>query len=100
MASRTAALRGEQRLGGDHRGVGRRARLDALRKLYEPHACAMGHYLRLDLPRWTPPPVNAAKPDIWTSVARLRTPGGSDELLNAVSPQATASNLGDDEGFL
>ncbi len=77
-----------------------RARLDALRKLYEPHACAMGHYLRLDLPRWTPPPVNAAKPDIWTSVARLRTPGGSDELLNAVSPQATASNLGDDEGFL
>jgi hypothetical protein len=77
-----------------------RERLDALRKLYEPHACAMAHYLRLDLPRWTPPPVNPAKPDIWTSVGRLRTPGSSDELLNAVSPQATASNLGDDQGFL
>jgi hypothetical protein len=77
-----------------------RARLDALRKLYEPHACSMAHYLRLELPRWTPPPVNAAKPDIWTSVGRLRSPGGSAEPLNAVSPQATASNLGDDQGFL
>jgi len=77
-----------------------RERLDALRKLYEPHACAMAHYLRLDLPRWTPPPVDPAKPDIWTSVGRLRSPGNSDELLNAVSPQATASNLGDEQGFL
>jgi hypothetical protein len=77
-----------------------RERLDALRKLYEPHACAMAHYLRLELPRWTPPPVNPAKPDIWTSVGRLRSPGSSDEQLTAVSPQATASNLGDEQGFL
>jgi hypothetical protein len=77
-----------------------RARLDALRKLYEPHACAMAHYLRLDLPRWTPPPVNVAKPDIWTSIGRLRSPGGAAESLTAVSPQATASHLGDDQGFL
>lgn len=77
-----------------------RARLDALRKLYEPHACSMAHYLRLDLPRWTPPPVNPAKPDIWTSIGRLRSPGGTEELLTAVSPQATASTLGDDKGFL
>jgi hypothetical protein len=77
-----------------------RARLDALRKLYEPHACTMAHYLRLDLPRWAPPLVNPAKPDIWTSVGRLRSPGSNDELLTAVSPQATASNLGDEQGFL
>ncbi len=77
-----------------------RARLDGLRKLYEPHACSMAHYLRLELPHWTPPLVNAAKPDIWTSIGRLRSPGGTAEPLSAVSPQATASNLGDDQGFL
>ena len=77
-----------------------RARLDALRKLYEPHACSMAQYLRLDLPRWTPPPVNPAKPDIWTSIGRLRSPSGTANSLTAVSPQATASNLGDDQGFL
>jgi hypothetical protein len=77
-----------------------RARLDALRKLYEPHACAMAHYLRLDLPRWTPPAVNAAKPDIWTSIGQLRSPGSTTVSLNAVSPQATSSTLGDDQGFL
>ena len=75
-------------------------RLDALRKLYEPHACAMAHYLRLELPRWTPPPVNAARPDIWTSIGQLRSPDGAADSLTAVSPQATASNLGDDQGFL
>ncbi len=77
-----------------------RTRLNALRKLYEPHACAMAHYLRLELPHWTPPPVNAAKPDIWTSVGRLRSPSGTATPLTAVSPQATASNLGDEQGFL
>jgi hypothetical protein len=34
------------------------------------------------------------------SIGRLRSPAGTAELLTAVSPQATASNLGDDEGFL
>lgn len=77
-----------------------RERLEALRKLYEPHACAMAHYLRLELPHWAPPPVNAEKPDIWTSIGRLRTPSGTADPPNAVSPQATASNLGDDQGFL
>ena len=80
--------------------INMRTRLDALRKLYEPHACSMAHYLRLELPRWTPPPVDAAKPDIWTSIGRLRSPSGSGDLLTAVSPQATASTLGDDQGFL
>jgi hypothetical protein len=78
-----------------------RTRLDALRKLYEPHACAMAHFLRLELPRWTPPPVDPAKPDIWTSIARLQGPADSNRsLVTNVSPQATASGLGHDEGFL
>lgn len=78
-----------------------RARLDALRMLYEPHACAMAQYLRLGLPRWTPPPPNPTRPDIWTSVARLRTPVGSAKPVQShVSPQAAASNFGDEEGFL
>jgi hypothetical protein len=69
--------------------------------LYEPHAFAMAQYLRLELPRWTPPPANPAKPDIWTSVGRLRSPAGaSDALASHVSPQAAASNFGDEEGFL
>jgi hypothetical protein len=77
-----------------------RVRLDALRKLYEPHACSMAHYLHLALPRWTPPLVDAAKPDIWTSIGRLSNPSGTTYSLNAVSPQAAASNPGDDQGFL
>jgi hypothetical protein len=77
-----------------------RTRLDALRKLYEPHACAMAQYLSLELPHWTPPQVNAAKPDIWTSIGRLSSPSGAASSLSAVSPQATASTLGDDQGFL
>lgn len=74
-------------------------RLMALRRLYEPHACAMADYLRLELPRWVPPPLNNAKPDMWTAVARLRSPSaGPDLSLTAhVSPQATASHLGDDD---
>lgn len=78
-----------------------RARLDALRMLYEPHACAMAQYLRLELPHWTPPAANPAKPDIWTSVARLRSPTSSITPIEShISPQATASGLGDEEGFL
>jgi Ion channel len=78
-----------------------RARLDALRKLYEPHACAMARYLQLDLPHWTPPPTDPAKPGIWTSIGRLRSPSGSARPLTShISAQATASHLGDDEGFL
>ncbi|HTV09483.1 MAG TPA: potassium channel family protein [Candidatus Aquilonibacter sp.] len=77
-----------------------RGRLDALRRLYEPSACAMAHYLRLELPHWMPPPPNPAKPDIWTSIDRLRSPSAPGSLTSHVSPQAAASGLGDDEGFL
>jgi len=77
-----------------------RGRLDALRMLYEPQACAMAHYLRLELPHWTAPPADPARSDIWSSIARLRSPAGSAvPLTTHVSPQAASSNLGEEEGF-
>jgi hypothetical protein len=77
-----------------------RRRLDALRHLYEPHALAMAHYLGLDLPAWVPPVRDPAKPDLWSSVAQLRSPAGSAlPVQRHVSEQATASHLTDDEGF-
>ena len=74
-------------------------RLDALRRLYEPHACAMAHYLRLDLPLWVPPLSKSVKPDLWTSVANLRSPANAG-LSTHISPLATASRLSDDEPHL
>ncbi|HEY4011549.1 MAG TPA: potassium channel family protein [Acidobacteriaceae bacterium] len=77
-----------------------RERLDAMKKLYEPHACSMAEYLRLELPKWAPPPPNPAKPDIWNSVAQLRSPAGSGASLTShVSPQATASHVGEEGDF-
>jgi hypothetical protein len=73
-----------------------RSRLTALRRLYEPHACALAQYLKLGLPLWAPEPPNTAKPDIWTSIARLRSPA-AERFTTHVSPQATASHFGDDE---
>ena len=77
-------------------------RLSALRRLYEPHACSLAMYLRLDLPRWVPPPRDSSRPDIWASVTRLRGPASGsgqdlDDLGSHVSRQATASHLGDDD---
>lgn len=78
-----------------------RRRLEALRRLYEPHAIAMANYLGLDLPAWVPPVRDSAKSDLWSTVAQLRTPAGSASVLEThVSPQATASHLADDEDFL
>jgi hypothetical protein len=59
----------------------------------------MAMYLHLDLPNWVPPPLTAAKPDIWTSIARLRSPATEEDrgLTAHVSPQATASHLADDD---
>jgi len=75
-----------------------RTRLDAIRKLYEPHACAMAAYMKLELPVWIPVP--AQKKDGWKTVAELRTPAAladkiSDPFQNAISPQSTASRLHD-----
>jgi hypothetical protein len=79
-----------------------RERLRAIRVLYEPHACAMGAYLRLELPLWAPlPPDPLRKKDGWTTVANLRSPRGApgvlaDRLTTHISGQSTASHLDDD----
>jgi hypothetical protein len=45
-----------------------------------------------------PPPRSPAKPDIWTSIANLRSPAAiAARLTTHVSPQATASRFGDDD---
>jgi hypothetical protein len=74
-----------------------RDRLAAVRRLYEPHACSLAAYLRLDLPLWVAPPPNPSKPDMWTSVSKLRSPSASGLQFTSISPQATASHLGDDQ---
>jgi hypothetical protein len=76
-----------------------RARLNAIRKLYEPHAAAMSRYLHLELPLWTPPaPDPKKKRDQWTTVAELRTPAAlADKLTFHVSRQSTANHLEDGE---
>ena len=73
-----------------------RARLEAIRKLYEPHACAMGAYMKLELPAWMPP-VEARK-DGWKTVAELRTPAALEDKIgdpfdSVISPQSTARRL-------
>jgi hypothetical protein len=78
--------------------IGTRERLQAIRVLYEPHACAMAAYLRLQLPMWVPPVRDPAKKrDGWTTVADLRTPSAvADRLTLHVSEQSTASHLHDE----
>lgn len=77
---------------------GARERLKAIRGLYEPHACAMANYLKLQLPAWAPPAPEAKKKrDQWSTVAELRSPSAiADRLQAHVSAQSTASHLEDD----
>jgi hypothetical protein len=76
-----------------------RARLSAIRSLYEPHAQAMAEYLHLDLPRWLPPPTSPnKKPDGWKTVAGLRSPNAvADRIKVHISPRSTATHLSDEE---
>ena len=78
--------------------MGARERLRAIRELYEPHACAMAEYLRLETPAWAPPQLDPAKKkDQWSTVANLRSPGAlTDRLTMHVSRQSTASHLQDE----
>jgi hypothetical protein len=77
-----------------------RERLNAIRVLYEPHACAMGEYLRLKLPMWAPPAAGAKK-DGWSTVAGLRQPGAlQDRITMHVSQQSTAAHLQDEREHL
>jgi len=75
-----------------------RRRLDALRKLYEPHSESLATYLGLALPLWAPLPVDPTrKPDQWTTVAHLRSPAAAaDRLSTHVSSRSTATHLQDD----
>ena len=72
-----------------------RGRLEAMRQLYEPYACALANYLSLNLPAWVPPPQpEKRKTDAWTVVAGLRSrPGLTERLASHVSVRSTASNL-------
>ncbi len=76
---------------------GSRERLNAIRMLYEPHACALAAYLRLQLPAWAPPVKDVTKrKDQWSTVAELRSPSAiADRLTAHVSRQSTASHLED-----
>jgi hypothetical protein len=71
-----------------------------IRALYEPHACALGDYLRLRLPAWAPPPPDPQKRrDGWSTVAGLRSPSAIADRLSAhVSAQSTAAHLDDERG--
>ncbi len=70
-------------------------RLEALRKLYEPSACALSEYLRIGLPEWMP----SAKADVrhsdaWTVLQDLRSPEALTHRLGRhVSLQSTAAHL-------
>lgn len=71
-----------------------RERLCALRKLYEPYACALADNLRLTMPSWVAPPAAARQNDAWTVVAGLRSPQIlARKLTTHVSSRATAVNL-------
>lgn len=76
-----------------------RERLEAIRKLYEPHACALAEYLHLDLPRWLPtPPDPKKRPDTWAAIAGLRAPVSLSEHFGThISSEAAASRLHDDD---
>ena len=77
--------------------LGSRERLNAIRMLYEPHACALAGYLRLRLPAWAPPVKDVTKrKDQWSTVAELRSPSAiADRLTAHVSRQSTATHLED-----
>jgi hypothetical protein len=78
--------------------LGARERLKAIRLLYEPHACALANYLRLQLPAWAPPAADETKrKDQWATVAELRSPRAmADRLTAHVSAQSTAGHLDDE----
>jgi hypothetical protein len=65
-----------------------RERLESIRKLYEPHAAALSHYLKLPLPAWV---ADRKATDLWTKVAGLR------RLSEVhVSENSSAAHLHDD----
>ena len=75
-------------------------RLQAIRVLYEPYACALANYLRLNLPLWVAPVAQEKKGDMWKVVSGLQAPQGLvDRLTTHVSGRSTAAHL-EEEGDL
>ncbi len=71
-----------------------KARLRAMRNLYEPYACALANYLGLNLPPWVAPEPEGKRGDAWTVVAGLRAPQVlAQRLTTHVSTRSTAVNL-------
>jgi hypothetical protein len=69
--------------------LGTKDRLTALRLLYEPHACALANYLKLQLPVWAPPVKDETKrKDQWATVAELRSPSALGESADDACERA------------
>ena len=86
----------ELRLCGDPASM---ERLTVIRALYEPHAIALSHYLRMPLPQWVAEP---RKKDYWKTVAELRSRAAAvvGSRIIHVSDQAVSAHLHDEEhGF-
>jgi len=86
----------EMRLCGDPASM---ERLTTIRALYEPHAMALSHYLKMPLPQWVAEP---RKKDYWRTVANLRSQAAAvwGERVSHVSEQAGSADLhGDGHGF-
>ena len=74
-------------------------RLEGLRRLYEPSACALAEYLRLSVPHWVAPAPARPKQDTWAAFRALKLPG-AEPFVSHVSLRSTAVHLeahGEDE---
>ena len=67
-------------------------RLEGLRRLYEPTACALAEYLRLSVPHWVAPAPARPKQDTWAAFRALKLPG-AEPFVSHVSLQSTAVHL-------
>ena len=74
-------------------------RLEGMRQLYEPSACALAEYLRLGMPHWVAPAETQRKMDTWARMKGLKL-SREDSFHAHVSAQSTAIHLErhDDEG--
>ena len=67
-------------------------RMNGLRQLYEPSACALAEYLKLGMPHWITPIATQRKADTWAALKKLKL-SGDDGFVHHVSAQSTAVHL-------
>ena len=67
-------------------------RINGLRLLYEPSACALAEYLKLGLPHWIAPAATQHRVDTWAAMKGLKL-SGEDGFVHHVSAQSTAVHL-------